>query len=137
MFIYKYIHKGKLCARLCRKRRRRKSASHVFPFSLHIWELSSPSSFTSYIYIYIYTHTHTHTHIEENFALNCEGKGEGKVHGTFPLSPFPTTFESSPLLLLSPLIYIYIYIYTKRGVSYRLLEIRRLGSDIPEWDSLL
>ena len=106
MFIYKYIRKRKLCARLCRKRRRRKSASHVFPFSLHIWELSSPSSFTSYIYIYIYTHTHTH--IEENFALNCEGKGGGKVHCTFPLSPFPTTFESSPFLLLSPLIYIYI-----------------------------
>ena len=30
------------------------------------------------------------------------------MHCTFPLSPFPTTFESSPFLLLSPLIYIYI-----------------------------
>ena len=93
------------------------------PFPIHLRALIS---FSLYIYIYIYICLFINIYEKENFALDCVVKGEGeKVNHTFSLSPY--TFESSHLLLLSPLIYIYIYTHTHTHRRKLCAQLRREG----------
>ena len=129
LIIYIYIYIRKLCTQLRRKERKKKGASHVFPSSLpnHIWGLSSsfPSPFSSYIYIYIYIHTKEKKKKKLCTKLRRERRRRKGASHVFP-SSLLYTFESSHLLLLSPLLYIYIYLHINKYIykyNYKYIHI--------------